>query len=184
MLNNLYKSRWLLYLSILLLPACASHIPKNIQEPVASKITVSEVQQKPAQFKGEKVRWGGTIVKVINLENKTLIEVLSRNLTSKGEPKSSSQGQGRFMASIDGFIDPAEYPEKRKITITGHIAGIKEQPVGEYLYHYPVVTTEAFYLWPEPIDNPYSLSRPYYYDPFFDPWYPYPYSWGRHPYYW
>ncbi|MEW8622042.1 MAG: Slp family lipoprotein, partial [Candidatus Thiodiazotropha endolucinida] len=116
-------------------------------------------------------------ISVENLAQETRIEILSRPLDDEGKPKDDSRSIGRFIARIEGYLEPEEYPKNREITITGNIVEVVQKPVGDYPYPYPVVEVEAYHLWPE--EKVYT--HPYYYDPFYDPFY-YPY-WRRYPYY-
>jgi outer membrane lipoprotein len=161
-----------------LFSGCASKAPKVIATPPADDIRVDEVQQRYQAFSNARIRWGGEIIAVENLSQETRIEILSRPLDDKGKPKDDSRSIGRFLARIEGYLEPEEYPKNREITVTGTIIEVVQKPVGEYPYSYPVVEVEAYYLWPKQKDHPH----PYYYDPFYDPFY-YPY-WPRYPYYW
>lgn len=164
-------------LTLVLLAGCASKVPKVIGTPPAGNIRVDEVQQHQQQFSNSRVRWGGEIISVENLADETHIEILSRQLTDKGKPKDDQRSIGRFIARIEGYLEPEEYPKNRQITVTGTLLEVVKKPVGDYPYPYPVVEVEAYYLWPE--EKVYH--RPYYYDPFYDPFY-FPY-WRRYPYY-
>lgn len=163
-------------LGIILFTGCASHVPKVIGTPPAGDIRVDEVQQHKQQFTNAKIRWGGDIISVENLAQETRIEILSRPLDDEGKPK-DDRSIGRFIARIEGYLEPEEYPKNREITITGNIVEVVQKPVSDYPYPYPVVEVEAYYLWPEEK----NYTHPYYYDPFYDPFY-YPY-WRRYPYY-
>ena len=162
---------------ILLLTGCASQqIPKAIREAPTKPISVPQVQREPDGFLGRQVRWGGSIIAVRNRERSTEIEILSRPLSARGEPQGKKSGEGRFIALVAGFADPAEYPEKRLVTLTGRLQRLQTRDIGAYPYPYPVVAVEQAYLWPEPPPP----RMPYYYP---DPWY---YPWYRpwHPWYW
>ena len=167
----------LLLVSALLSGCASTGAPEAIRQAPAGQPGVSEVQQEPERFVGTTVRWGGTIIKVENRPDTTLIEVLARPLSSKGRPDADAGGEGRFVARFEGFLDPEEYARDRLLTVTGKIAGIRERPVGEYRYRYPLVIPDSFYLWP--VEQPASYY-PYYPGPFYDPWYPFGY---RYPYY-
>jgi outer membrane lipoprotein len=162
----------------LLISSCASKIPLIIRTPVDGDIRVSEVQQSPDQFSGSRVRWGGEIISVDNLADETHIEILSQRLNKSGKPIDSNKSRGRFIARIEGYLEPQDYPKGREITVVGKLQGVAEKPVGDYPYTYPQVQVHSFHLWPkQPV-----YSRPYYYDPFYDPFFnPY---WRRHPIYW
>jgi outer membrane lipoprotein len=165
---------------LLFLSGCASQVPELIRNAPAGDIRVDEMQQKQGEaFTGSDVRWGGHIISIHNQAESTLIEVLSRQLNKNGKPISDSKSQGRFMARIQGFLEPEEYPKDRLLTVTGKVTEVMQQNVGSYPYPYPVVDVEAHHLWPKVKSYP---RHPYYYDPFYDPFfYPYPY-WRRYPY--
>jgi len=164
----------------LALAGCASPIPDLIKNAPLSDIRVEEVQQKPDAFIGEQVRWGGNIIGVENMEQNTLIEVLSRRLFTEGKPDADSSSQGRFKIALPGFVEPTRFPKDRLITVRGHVAKVVAGKVGAYRYPYPVVEADSYYLWPKEVDYRYRDV----YDPFYYPWYPYPYWWNRYPYYW
>ena len=170
---------YLTLLSAAFIGGCSSATPQLIRRAPADDIRVADVQQDPGQFNGTEVRWGGSIISVENYKQDTLIELLSRPLSSAGKPAFGKPGQGRFLVRVEGFLDPEEYPKGRLLTATGRVVGIIERPVGEFPYHYPVLGAKAYYLWPEELDHRY----PYYRDPFFNPWHPW-HPWYRQPYYW
>ncbi|MES9943071.1 MAG: Slp family lipoprotein [Candidatus Thiodiazotropha sp. 6PLUC2] len=163
----------------LFIGSCGSKIPLIIRTPVDGDIRVDEVQQAPQQFAEARVRWGGEIISVENLTDETHIEILSQRLGKSGKPITSSKSRGRFMARIDGFLEPQDFPKDRLITVVGQVDGVVEKPVGEFPYTYPLVRVNSFHLWAK--QQVYNHPH-YYYDPFYDPFF-YPY-WRRTPYYW
>lgn len=169
----------LLVVAGLYLTGCSSTIPDLIKQSPEGDIRVDEVQQKPDDFINSQVRWGGTIIRVENLAEKTFIEVLGRQLTKNGKPDSDSRSQGRFKISLPGFIEPEEFPKDRLITVHGKLIEFVGGSVGSYSYTYPVVEPTTYYLWSEEKNYRYRD----YYDPFYYHGYPY---WYRHsyPYYW
>jgi outer membrane lipoprotein len=173
-------SRLLVPLLALIVTGCSSPIPDLIRQAPPDNIQVEEVQQRPDDFLNSRVRWGGEIIGVENLSDSTLVEVLSRRLSSSGRPDSDSRSQGRFKITLPGFREPANFPKERLLTVTGTVVGKQDGSVGEYQYSYPLVQPDAYYLWAPEVEGP--PYYPYYYDPFYSPWY-YPY-WYRHPHYW
>jgi len=136
-------------------------------------LTVTQVQQEPGGFVGRQVLWGGTIIGVRNGERTTEIEILSRPLATNGKPRGKEPGQGRFIAELRGFADPAAYPQDRLLTVIGRVMRVDSRPVGEYPYPYPVVEVENRYLWPEPPPPPSAcLYRDPWYYPWYRPWHP------------
>jgi len=149
------------------LGSCATQVPEPIRQPATSPLDVARVQEQPERHLGQRVRWGGTILAVSNRERTTEIEVLARPLGRGGAPVFESSGQGRFIVEVAGFLDPAEYPKDRELTVVGIITGHQTRPVGDYPYVYPIVRAETRHLWPE--QTPTALYGPP--DPWFGPWY-------------
>ena len=131
-----------------LLAGCAT-----VPAPLAGNdFAATTPQQAVAQnASGQRVRWGGEIIKV--------------------EPR-ADRGQGRFVACKQGFLDPAEYPMGRDVTVVGAIDGSERHKVGDYDYTFAKVDASEVYLWPKRADYP-----PGYYDPFWGPCYGDPF-WG------
>ena len=164
----------------MLLTACTSHIPDAIRIAPSSEISISTAQRTPNIVIGSQVRWGGNIISVDNKPDETWIEVLARPLGYAGEPNSDASSQGRFLARINGFIDPAIYTTERKITIRGQLESTLVRHIGEHPYRFPLVRVQAHYLWPKQPKTDELWN---------DPWYPYPYGYdplygSRPPYYW
>ncbi len=149
---------------------CAIGIPKDIRDPAAEGPAIGEVRADPQRFRTAAVRWGGEIVSVRNEPSASWIEVLARPLSSWGEPL-DALGEGRFLARVDGFIDPAEYAAGRDVTVSGEVVGSERRPVGEYDYLFPVVEVRAVHLWPEPpLRRRVRYMDPLWDDPFWWPW--------------
>jgi len=152
-----------------LLAGCATQVPEPIREAPPGNPSPEAVRDAPDALKGERVRWGGTIVSVTNKADHTEVEIVARPLDSDGEPKAVDRSLGRFLARVPGFVDPAVYAAGRHVTVTGTVTGVVEQPIGEYSYRFPVVAVDGRYLWPK--RQPAARDR-YPYDPFwYDPWY-------------
>ena len=92
------------------------------------------------------VHWGGRIVRVENLRNRTLIEVLAFPLDSGGRPLTDRAADGRFMIETAGFLEPHEYAPNRLIEVYGQLSGFRNGRVGEAEYRYPLVMAERLVL--------------------------------------
>ena len=170
------KSRFGVLLMTLLLNACASQVPQNIRKAPADNLSLQQVREHAADYLGQQMRWGGTIIETGNREATTLLTVLERPLHKGGEPKFSDDSGGRFIAIVPAFLDPQVYAPDRQVTVTGALLRTETGKVGEYPYTYPVIQSDAWYLWPERTQPPYSYPYPGWYDPwYYDSWYPYRY---------
>jgi len=138
----------LVLLPALLLGACAS-APTFDTTGVVPGLTPQTVTANPLPATGESVQWGGTIIGITNLQDRTRIEVLAYPLDSKARPRSDSNPLGRFILEQQGFLDPATYKEGRQISAVGTVTGTRITSVGEASYDHPVVDARQIYLWPE-----------------------------------
>ena len=166
-----------LALAALSVTSGCAQMPAALNTPVDA-VGVAEAYAHPDAVTGKRVRWGGTIAAVENRKSETWVEVVARDLQRDGRPEESDRSQGRFLAQVQGFLDPAIYTKGRVLTVVGRFDGQLQRAIGEYAYRYPVVKVEAYHLW-EPLPD---LRRYDYYDPFwyYDPWfYPYHYPYWR-----
>jgi outer membrane lipoprotein len=170
------KSRVGILMMTLLLSACASQVPHNIRKAPADAPSLGQAREHAADYLGRQVRWGGTIIKTVNRENTTRVTVLGRPLYKGGEPRFTDDSAGRFIAIVPAFLDPQVYAVDRQVTVTGTLLRTDAGKVGEYPYTYPVIQSDAWYLWPERTQPPYVYPYPGWYDPwYYDSWYPYRY---------
>lgn len=152
---------------------CAT-VPKELAGENFAPVTPQEAVGQ--HLTGQRVRWGGEIIKVEPRADHTCIEVLSRELYGDARPKQHDASGGRFIACGKGFSDPAIYTEGRDLTVTGYVSGTEQRKVGEYDYVYAKVDADQMYLWPQ--RNYSYYGSPYWYDPFWGPgWGPY-WGWG------
>lgn len=154
--------------------SCASQPPEAIRAAPPRNPTLTEVRTNIDAFVDTRVRWGGTIANVRNLETETLVDIVARELTKQGRPKKTDKSQGRFQARIAEFIDPVVYEQGRDLTVVGVIEGGETRNIGQYPYRYPVVAVQQYYLW-EPVSQrlPYDYYDPWWYgrrDPYHE-WY-------------
>ena len=135
-------------IAVFFLSGCASRIPQNISQAPTPNLTLSEVIAQTDSHKGQTVRWGGIILAITNHLNDTEIEILAKNVDSSGKPFYDKVSQGRFLARVDGFVDPATlYTRGRTITIYGLVDSVLTRAIDEKPYVYPVIKVQTFNLW-------------------------------------
>ena len=170
-------SAWLLL--IMFLPGCSSKIPPEIRQKPLNSPNVAQVREQLESHLSNNVRWGGIIVSTQNNKNSSRLTVVSLPLNSSGKPKRSDSSSGRFLAVVKEFLEPMVYSRDRQITVTGSIVGTESQKVGDFLYEYPVVEVNHYYLWPlEPdpviIEHPFHSRHDLWFYPIYFPGtYPY-----------
>jgi len=170
-------------LAVALLGGCASVVPEAIRTEAPGNVQIVDVREHPQQYRNAAVRWGGVIVSTRNERDHTILEVVGRDLDKEGRPRQEDRSLGRFLAKVNGFLDPAIYKPEREITVRGQVEAVIEQAIGEYRYAYPLVQAEATYLWQPRLQPPrYPYYDPFYYDPWY-PWgWPYYRPWPYYPY--
>jgi outer membrane lipoprotein len=180
---HITKSRYCILLLTLLLSACASQVPQSIREAPAGMPSLQQVRANASDYLGQQVRWGGIIIETVNREDATWLTLLGRPLYKGGKPKITDDSAGRFIAIVPEFLDPQVYATDRRVTVSGTLLRTETGQVGDYPYTYPVVQSDAWYLWPKETEPPYAYRYPGWYDPwYYDPWYPpyaYPYRYWR-----
>lgn len=100
---------------------------------------------------GQLVRWGGTIVDVLNTDSGTRLQVVSRPLRSSGRPVRDNRSEGRFIARVASFLDPEIYRPGRDISLIGHVGATEKGTVGEASYTFATLDVQNYQYWkPEP----------------------------------
>ncbi len=172
------KIGYLTFITLLLIGCASQRTPQAIQTPLPKSPSLTQVRiGEVEEFSGAEVRWGGKVVKVENQSTDTLIEVVAYELQGNGRPIPDDSSPGRFLARVDGFLDPTIYEPGRLWTVVGRLEGKMSRPIGGYAYTYPIVQVGHHHLWPGPSPD---RRRGYYYPRHYPYYYPY---YGPTPYY-
>lgn len=133
-------------LPLLWLSACApAPIYKNTTNAVIA--TPQQVASSPARYAGGEVIWGGTIVQVTNYPDHSEVELLAYPLDSSQRPKIGDNGNGRFIAVMNGYIEPLDYPAGAPMTVSGKLDRSRSGHVGEADYVFPLVNVAQSHVW-------------------------------------
>lgn len=139
-----------------LLAGCSSTGEVLSSGPAPSRLSATA----DPSVKGQVLTWGGSVISVKNLKDRTLLEVMAYPLASDGRPRTDLQSQGRFIADFKGFLEPAEYQPGRLVTVTGPMLGYMDGKVGEADYRYPALQADELRLWDRQATGSRSWSRP------------------------
>lgn len=145
--------------TVLLLAACS---PAPIYKPAPGTLQVmpAAVAQAPDQYARASVIWGGRIIKVTNLPDRTEIELLAYPLDGSQRPQFKDPPGGRFIAVVQGYLEPLNYPPGELMTISGRLDGTRVGKVGDADYVFPIVAADQFHLWTaEELRSPWSNVR-------------------------
>ena len=96
-------------------------------------------------------------------------KMVNPSKTARWMPVEDSKVDARFIARFSGFREPADFPEGKRLTVSGTLSGVEVHNVGEFPYPYPVVEVIESHRWPE---KKHYDHYPYY------PYYPSYYGWG------
>lgn len=150
----MYHVRFLLLIGLLCAVVGCANTPLDVEAGPTPQDVVAGVGGK------QPVHWGGRVVRIDNLQDRTRIEVLAFPLSGVGEPLVNRKAQGRFIVEQPGFLEPREYAPDRRIEVRGVVAGFETGSVGDAPYRYPLVAGEQVKLWPEPSPGVYDRGQP------------------------
>ena len=138
---------------------------------------LSLVKTNITAYKDMPLRWGGTIINVVNEKDSSQIQALFYPINSYGRPRVDRKTEGRFAMTSLEFLDPAIFKEGTEFTVTGILSGEVQQQIGKKTLNLPLLTIEQIHLWPaqQQQDDRFYPYRPY-------PHYYYPYH-RYYPYY-
>lgn len=153
---------------LLAMTACASVPPFPVP---ANNPPLASVRADVSTYKNQHVVWGGTILAIDVKQTYALLTMLAKPLDNDGEPVQTDKSDGRFLARLSGFRDPAVFATGRSLTVAGILSGSEKRKIGNYDYLYPVVTVDSYRLWPIPVKQTYDSFDYWWYDPWY-PWYP------------
>ncbi|EIJ71453.1 MULTISPECIES: Slp family lipoprotein [Pasteurellaceae] len=140
---------------IVLLSACVS-APPGLERDEFTIQSLKKIEADDYACKCKKVRLAGQVINAEALKGKTKVEVLSLPVsTYSAKPVIDSISDGRFIAYINGFIDPKALKDQY-ITVLGVLNTKHIGKIDEVDYHYPVVEVSAYKQW--------RLAEEYYYD--------------------
>ncbi|MCK9418902.1 MAG: Slp family lipoprotein [Nitrospirae bacterium] len=110
-------------------------------------VSFQELKKEPEKFKGTWVMLGGMIITSKNTKEGTLLEILQKPLDTDGRPLETDSTEGRFLVQSDTFLDSAVYHEGRPITVVAEAFGLKELPLDDIRYQYPLLIVKDLHLW-------------------------------------
>ncbi len=139
---------FLTMVAMFLVGGCTHVISKPVLNEVDRNATFAQVVKDPDAYKGKTVLFGGDIIETKNLSERTVIAVLQRPLSRRGQPAGVDVSEGRFIIQTRGFLDPAIYSPGRQVTVAGKVLGKEVYPMGEIHYAYPLIEKQELFLWP------------------------------------
>ncbi len=149
--------RWVLMAGLAVMLCSCAVISRGVrQQAVPSSVPFQALMQDTDAYLGKVVILGGYIIRTVNRGGQTDIYVLEAPLRLGEEPASRDKSRGRFMVTVNGFLDPEVYLKDRLLTVAGKVTGKVELEQEGHRYQYLKLDSVETYLWPE-----YRRARPY-----------------------
>jgi outer membrane lipoprotein len=139
-----------LLLVLAFLAGCASGPPFQRNGDQATQPYPQEVVAAEVFPVGKSLIWGGEIIGIENLKDRTRMEILAYPLDSSLRPMRDEPSRGRFMVERLGYLESADYSPRRLVTVNGVLRRVVTGYVGKREYRYPLLEAEEIYLWPLP----------------------------------
>ena len=169
--------KWLPLCFILFLSAC-SGLPHPMRDNSYATTHLSLVKTNITAYKDMPLRWGGTIINVLNEKDSSQIQALFYPISNYGRPRIDRKTEGRFAMTSPLFLDPAIFKEGTEFTVTGILSGEIKHKIGKKSLSLPLLTIEQIHLWPaqqQQDDRFYPYPRYYYpyyrYGPYYHDYY-------------
>lgn len=96
---------------------------------------------------GDRLVWGGEVIALKNRKDRTTIEVLAYPLDARRRPMLDEPSRGRFLVEQAGYLEAADFPKRRLVTIYGKLKRKIVGKVGEATYHYPLLEADKIHPW-------------------------------------
>ena len=149
-----------LLLASVLLSGCVS-VPDSVKgtSPTPQQ-DLARVMNAPQLYVGQESRFGGKVVKVVNKDGMTRLEIAAQRLDDTARPMLGTASIGRIYADIKGFVDPIDF-NNQMVTVVGPIKGTEKGEVGQASYNFVTVDVTGYQRWhltqqivspPQPID--------------------------------
>lgn len=158
----------------LMLSGCVT-IPDAIKGNVAQpQQDLARVLTDPKQFVGQQSRFGGKVVRVVNLDGKTRLEIATQPLDDGARPQLGAPSAGRIYADIPRFVEPTDVTNQY-VTVLGTLRGTEKGKIGTLSYDFVVIDVQGFQRWhlTQQVSMPQPVQPWIYYGPT-----------RRHPGYW
>jgi outer membrane lipoprotein len=140
------KRSILIFTLLLLVTGCAHVVSDEMRSQVDEGIPIALIFEHPEDYIGKIVILGGDIASSRNTQEGTYIEVVEKELDSRGRPMYSDRTHGRFIILHEGFLDTAIFATGRYVTVAGEVIGNKVLPLGEIDYSYLFIKSRELHL--------------------------------------
>ena len=135
-------------IALFAISSCAT-APRLDTTKVDSTVVPNEVNANANLFLNKTVHWGGQILEIKNLSDRSEVIVLGFPFDNYGTPDIDQKPIGRFILVKSGFLEPLDYRKGKIISAVGRVSGSSRGKVGETDYTYSLLSAQQIQLWPD-----------------------------------
>ncbi len=132
---------------LVLLTACASAPPFERDANYKPQPYPRDIILKDPLPVGDRLVWGGEVIALENLKDRTRIEILAYPLDARRRPMLDEPSQGRFLVEQAGYLEATDFPPRRLVTVYGTLQRQITGKVGEAAYQYPLLEAAKIHRW-------------------------------------
>ena len=138
---------WLIVLANLLgCAACDSVISPQVQSLADPALAYAQFASNSEVYVGKVVIIAGTIIEAVNTPEGTRLVLLQYSTNRRRRPQTDASSGGRFLVLAPEYLETTIYGSGRPLTVAGAVRGQRDLPVGETVYHYPLLAPREMYL--------------------------------------
>ncbi|QOC21126.1 Slp family lipoprotein [Wenzhouxiangella sp. AB-CW3] len=145
-MTALFRTSGLAMIILLLTAGCATS-PVATDRSEIAPLGPAHVLSGEAR-KGDRVVWGGKIVSIEHLPDRTELVIASYPLDRGDRPRLRAKAGVRFVLVEPDFLEPVDWAPGRFVTALGNVGGVEKRSTGEYRHPHPVLHAQRLHLWP------------------------------------
>lgn len=131
--------------AVIALSGCATPAFKDAPPPGPSP---TEIATAPERYHDAAVVWGGKILAVDNLAQTTDVQLVAYPIDRNQRPDTRAPSIGRFVLAMPGYVEAADYPPGRWLSVRGRVVGSEVHRIREGDLVYPRVAPDEVHRWP------------------------------------
>ena len=134
-----------LLLGITILTSCAHVVSEESRSATDTSVDLSLLFKNPLDYKGAFVVLGGNVVRAVNEQDGTYVEVVEKPLDYRGRPKDTDLSLGRFLIFHEGYLETAVFSKAKNVTVAGEVMGSMVSQLGEMDYPYLLIKSKEIH---------------------------------------
>ncbi len=134
-----------LLLGIAVLIGCAHVVSEESRNATDTSVNLPLLFKNPLDYKGAFVILGGNVVRAVNEQEGTYVEVVEKPLDKRGRPKNTDLSLGRFLIFYEGYLETTVFSKSTNVTVAGEVMGTRIDQLGEMDYPYLLIKSKEIH---------------------------------------